>query len=256
MAARQFETDSFMSKFFQLLHCGESAQLMFECYNGQLYVNLRASLQENRKQQFYQPHQYHQQQQVPSPSRLRRRARRAAARDKNEKTSDTAAAQASRADTKTAEENILTPTEKVDVAVQVAENPVPVNPHPQKLVEKGVQVCDQGHYYVEQGVPLLPSPHPHSDVQELPQYDQAVAVDISAEQAVPVQTDPAVNNASADLNPMRDNLVPHPHSPYPHVTHPGRYNYCCDHRCNTGRRRTNSGKRLTDERKCCDHRCK
>ena len=27
------------------------------------------------------------------------------------------------------------------------------------------------------------------------------------------------------------------------------------HRCNTGRRRTNSGTRITDERLCCDHRC-
>ena len=145
MAARQFEMNSFMSKFFQLLHCGEYAQLMFECYNGQLYVNLRASFKDNRQQQFHQPHQYYQQQQVPSPSRLRRRARRAAARNKNEKTSDTAAAQASRPDTKTAEGNILTPTEKVDAAVQVADNPIPVNPN-QKLVHKGVQVCDERHY--------------------------------------------------------------------------------------------------------------
>ena len=79
-------------------------------------------------------------------------------------------------------------------------------------------------------------PHPHSDAPELYQFDQTVAVDTSAEQAVPV------NKANADFNRMRDELVPHPHSPFPHVTHPGRYNYCCDHKCNTGRRRKNSGK--------------
>ena len=47
----------------------------------------------------------------------------------------------------------------------------------------------------------------------------------------------------------------HPHNPYPHASHPGKYLECCQHRCNTGRRRTDSGDALP-ETLCCNHKCK
>ena len=248
MAAGKSEIDSFLSKFVQLLNSGESAQLTFECYNGQYFVNLRAALQHNSEQKYQHHHDHHQQRQRPSPSRLRRRARRrAAACDRDATTSDTIAAKAASADK--AESNIETISGKIDVAVQVAECecPVPVlskksrDDSISQLVDKAVQVRDQG-------TPLRSLHHHHQVVQG----QRGEAATLSAEQAVRAHAEPAGDTVIADFN---QDLGPHPHSPYPHVTHPGRYNYCCEHRCNTGRRRTNSGKRLTDERQCCDHRC-
>ena len=120
MATGQSEMNSFMNKFFQLLHSGETAQLTLECYNGQLYVNLRAALPHHAHQQFPEHHHHHHyRQQVPSPSRLRRRARRAAAH--NVKTNK-AAHQATRDSTVENHNQTLNTAEKVDVAVQATEN--------------------------------------------------------------------------------------------------------------------------------------
>ena len=199
MAAGKSEIDSFMSKFFQLLHSGESAQLTFECYNGQYFVNLRAALQHNSEQQYQHYHHHHQQRQRPSPSRLRRRARRrAAACDRDATTSDTVAAKAASADK--AESNIETISGKIDVAVQVSECecPVPVlskesrDDSISQLVDKAVQVRDQG-------TPLR-SLHHHHQVVQGQRCDLGEAATISAEQAVRAHTEPAGDTVIADFN--------------------------------------------------------
>ena len=255
MAAGQSEINSFMSKFYQLLQSGENAQLTLECYNGQFYVNLRASLPHYPHQQFHEHHQHHRQQ-VPSPSRLRRRARRAAAHNAKAFTTK-ASHQATSSDNTTNDDNqTQTPAKKVDVAVQATENLVPASSE----VAVQASLCETpqfenivpGNYvgqFAEPPSPIL-HPYPKNDphpVQEQPDHDHG----LTTEQVV--HSEPAV--LSADAHQTGQAFLPHPHSPYPHKTHPGRYNHCCDHRCNTGRRRTNSGKRITDERLCCDHRC-
>ena len=252
MAAGQSEINSFMSKFYQLLQSGENAQLTLECYNGQFYVNLRASLPHYPHQQFHEHHR----QQVPSPSRLRRRARRAAAHNAKAFTTK-ASHQATSSDNTTNDDNqTQTPAKKVDVAVQATENLVPASSE----VAVQASLCETpqfenivpGNYvgqFAEPPSPIL-HPYPKNDphpVQEQPDHDHG----LTTEQVV--HSEPAV--LSADAHQTGQAFLPHPHSPYPHKTHPGRYNHCCDHRCNTGRRRTNSGKRITDERLCCDHRC-
>ena len=195
MAAGKSEIDSFLSKFFQLLNSGESAQLTFECYNGQYFVNLRAAFQHNSEQRYQHHHDHHQQRQRPSPSRLRRRARRrAAACDRDATTSDTVAAKAASADK--AESNIETISGKIDVAVQVAECecPAPVlskesrDDSINQLVDKSVQVRDP------------PSLHHHHQVVQGHRYDLEEAATLSAEQAVRAHTEPAGDTVIADFN--------------------------------------------------------
>ena len=245
MATKQSEMDSFMNKFFQLLHSGETAQLTLESYNGQLYVNLRAALPHYPHQQF--PEHHHHRQQVPSPSRLRRRARRAAVQ--NVKTcANEAAYQATRDDTDEKGIQTQNAATKVDVAVQATENLVPASSD--VAVEASLSENPQfentiPNNHVDQLDPTSsPIPHPQHNLypaQEQPHHDRGR----TTEQVV----------LSADAHEIGHGFLTHPNSPHPHKTHPGRYNYCCDHRCNTGRRRTNSGTRLTDEKLCCDHTC-
>ena len=245
MAAGYSEMNSFMSKFFQLLHSGETAQLTLECYGGQFYVNLRAAL----PQQQY-PEYHHRQQQVPSPSRLRRRARREAAKNVKAQASKPAQ-QATNDNTNTAENDVPTPVKKLNVAVQVTETSVT------ETSDVAVQTSIYESQQFEKDVPSIlvgqdtsscPDPYAenvHQPVQEQPQQVRGR----TAEQAV--HTEPVVVSVAGHGSVT----YPHPHSPYPHKTHPGRYDYCCEHRCNTGRRRTNSGTRITNERLCCDHKC-
>ena len=73
MAASEFY--NFLSNFLNLLNAGKSAQLVFECQEGQSRVHLHHTLHPPPPHQ--QSHHRHHHQ---SPSRIRRRARRALAR--------------------------------------------------------------------------------------------------------------------------------------------------------------------------------
>ena len=242
MTAGNSEMNSFMLNFFQLMHSGEIAQLTLECYGGQFYVNLRAALPPYPQQQY---HEYHHQQQVPSPSRLRRQARREAAKNVKVQTSKSAQ-QSTSENTNATENDVPTPVKNVDVAVQATETSVTDSSEAVQTSLGETQQFPSIHVgqFTQSSRPEPHAENVHHTVQEQPQQARGM----TAEQAV--HTEPAVVSVGHEAFPH-----PHPHSPYPHKTHPGRYNYCCEHRCNTGRRRTNSGKQITDERLCCDHRC-
>ena len=141
--------------------------------------------------------------------------------------------------------DITIPVINVDVAVQVTEKLVPDSS------EVAVQTSIGETLHPGKDVPCIhvglveqlpcPDPSPENDYKPA-QEQRHQGRGMPAEQAV-------------HAKPTVVSFVPHPRSPYPRKTHPGRYNYYCEHRCNTGRRRTNSGTRNADDRLCCDHRC-
>ena len=76
--ANQDECNNFLSKFLHLLRIGKSAQLVFECQEGQARVHFHHDL--GQLQHLPQPPHCHAKNCHQGPSRLRRRARRAVTR--------------------------------------------------------------------------------------------------------------------------------------------------------------------------------
>lgn len=140
------ELNSFLSKFFYLLHCGKRAKLVLECDQGQANVNLHHTVS------FLplEPHSYHQQHGQPvrrqGPSRQRRRARRAVARTAAE------AAKASGAKAETASKISDVVAQTTDHETEnVSLPPCPAHLH---------QGIEQGNQAVQAGPP---PPHPHHE---------------------------------------------------------------------------------------------
>ena len=100
------ELHSFLSKFLNLLHCGQSAKLVLECHQGQAYVNLHHALHLLPQEPRRYPQQHGPTVRRQGPSRQRRRVRRALAR---------ANAEAAKASDREAETATL---KSSDVAVQ------------------------------------------------------------------------------------------------------------------------------------------
>ena len=143
------ELNSFLSKFLNLLHCGQSAKLVLECHQGQAYVNLHHALhllpQEpcSHSQQHHGPTVRRQ-----GPSRQRRRVRRALAR---------ANAEAAKASDRNAETATL---KSSDVAVQATVS----------KAEKASQSCFVHHHRGQAEEECSPPPHEPAEQVVAPSF--------------------------------------------------------------------------------------
>ena len=160
------ELNSFLSKFLNLLHCGQSAKLVLECHQGQAYVNLNHALH-----LLPQAPRSHPQQDGPtvrrqSPSRQRRRARRALAR---------ANAEAAKASGHEAETAML---KSNDIAIQATV----------QRAEKASQFCSCSvHQHREQAEEECPPP-PHEPAEQVaaPSFRERAGHDCCAAHVEPV----------------------------------------------------------------------
>ena len=111
---------NFLSNFLLLLNTGKSAQLVFECQEGQARVHLHHALHLRPHPESYREHEHRYYHHHQRPSRLRRRVSRALAR---------AAATAANDDKPVNEDasKIASDAVKASVSVEVAEKASQVN---------------------------------------------------------------------------------------------------------------------------------
>ena len=164
------ELHSFLSKFLNLLHCGQSAKLVLECHQGQAYVNLHHALHLLQPEPHSHPQQHGPTVRRQGPSRQRRRVRRAQARANAE------AAKAS------AREAVTATLKSSDVAIQVT---VPI-------AEKASQSCSV-HHDREQAEEAHPPPPPEP-------AEQVVATPFRARAGY----DDPPQHCAAHVAPVRD----------------------------------------------------